>query len=94
MSSGSLRGFFQGAAGFWTGSPVPRAPRMTQTGVAQRLCPEGRPLKRVHSGCTAQGREEQKERRRQLSDDRQSKKAEGEGGGGAGDRKTEGDRAT
>lgn len=58
MSSGSLRGFFQGAAGFWTGSPVPRAPRMTQMGVAQRLCPEGRSLKCVHSGCTAQGREE------------------------------------
>ena len=86
MSSGSLRGFFQGAAGFWTGSPVPRAPRMTQMGVAQSLCPEGCPLRRVHSECTAQGREEQKERRRQLSDDRQSKKVEGEGGGGAGER--------
>ena len=82
-SSGSLWGFFQGGAGFWTGPPVPRALRMTQMGVAQPLCPEGRSLRCMHSGCAVQGREEraetqeQKERRRQLSNDRQTEQESG-----------------
>ena len=82
-SSGSLWGFFQGGAGFWTGPPVPRALRMTQMGVAQRLGPEGRSLRCMHSGCAVQGREEraetqeQKERRRQLSNDRQTEQESG-----------------